>query len=98
MATIPNMITVSTLHIDGTPASLVNQVVGGGVAGPGGIYQSRFQGIIKYVPAKNGLQANVVIPQAAMLGRIFIPEPLVGVSTVTTTVVDDTTTGWTGGN
>lgn len=92
------MYAIPTLHVNGTPASVVNQVIGGGVSTPGGGYQSRYQGPIKYIPSKTGSQANVIIPQATMIGRIFVPTPLVGATTVDVHLIDDSSTGWTGGN
>jgi hypothetical protein len=93
MAKIPNMFTILTSHVDGTPASYVNQAAIGGGSIPG---QSRIIPLIRYIPTRNGLQQNVVVPNAAIVARIYIPEPLVGASTVTT--ISDDATGYTGGN
>lgn len=97
MATRVNYYDINTMHVNGTPATGYNQVFIGGVDHGQGI-QPRYQGIIKYVPGVTGLNERVLIPQAAVVARIYIPEPLVGVNTVITHVIDDESTGWTGGN
>lgn len=58
--------------------------------------QSRYTPGIKYLPGQTGLQQNVVIANAGIVARVYIPEPLVGAATVTTT--SDDVTGYTSGN
>lgn len=95
MAQRPNIFAIPTAHIDGTPATLVNQVIGGvGIAAG----TSRFIPALKYVPSQTSLQGTLNVPNAAIIARIYIPEPLVGMTTVTITQIDDQSTGWTGGN
>jgi hypothetical protein len=95
MATRINYYEISTASVNGYFTIGYNQAFIGGVEG--GILP-RHQGIIKYVPSLTGLQEKVLVPQAALIGRIYVPEPLVGMNTVITHVIDDESTGWTGGN
>lgn len=97
MATIVNYYQIATTHADGTPAYGLNQVIIGGVDHGAGI-EPRLKGIIRYVPCRTGLQEDDLVPQAARIARVYIPEPLVGMNTVTVTRIDDESTGWTGGN
>jgi hypothetical protein len=97
MATRINYYEISTASVNGYFTIGYNQAFIGGVDSGQGI-GPRYKGIIKYVPSLSGLEENVLIPQATLVGRIYIPEPLVGMNTVINHVINDESTGWTGGN
>lgn len=97
MATQINYYNLITGSVNGYYTVGYNQVfLFGGDAGQG--IGPRMKGIIKYVPVVTGQNQKLDIPQAALVARIYVPEPLVGANTVITHVIDDESTGWTGGN
>lgn len=89
MAFIPNMCVVLTGNSRGQPTSLVNAAI---------LSSRTFATNVFQIETRDAFGNKVLVPNAVMIGITYIPEPLIGATTVTVNVTDDTSTGWTGGN
>lgn len=74
MALKPNMFTIPTVNSAGTPILLINQAARSG--GPG-----RFTPYLFYIPTTTGSGNRVTQVNAAIIGRLYVPEPSVTTST-----------------